>query len=62
MQVSWWHIRHKSRTTSFLTSLGNISVTDTGLRSDGIETGLILETNVTAAIFQADSTLAIEME
>ena len=47
----------KSRTTSLYTSLYNIGVTDIGLRSEGIETGLLLVTGVTAAILQADGTL-----
>ena len=52
----------KSRTTSLSTSLDNIGDTEIDLRSEGIETGLVLETDVTAAIFQADGTLPIERE
>ena len=52
----------KSRTTSLSTSLDKIGVTDIGLRSEGIETGLVLGTGVMAAICQADGTLPIERE
>ena len=52
----------KSRTTSLSTSLDNIGDTEIGLRSEGFETGMVLETDVTAAIFQADGTLPIERQ
>ena len=52
----------KSRTTSLSTSLDNIGITEIGLRSEGIETGFVLETDVMAVFLQADSTLPIERD